>query len=141
VIANPCSSDIAVALLADNYALAQSLLKSWAQLFPDHFYLGLARTGRVTEDAYNNAALKLAADQHCPVVATNEVCFTAVEDYEAHEARVCINEGRTLDDKTRLHRYSKQQFLRNTKEMRALFADLPEALENSVQIAQRWNWA
>ncbi len=139
VIANPRESDVAIALLDDNINLAEKLLAHWLELFPDSFYLGLARTGRPNEDQYINAAIKLAETKQCPVVALNSVCFMQAEDFEAHEARVCIHEGMTLEDKNRSHNYSKQQYLRSTQEMCALFADLPAALENTVQIAQRCN--
>src|SRR5690606_26433295 len=75
----------------------------------------------------------------CPVVATNEVCFLSQDQFDAHEARVCINEGRTLDDPRRERRYSDQQYLRTPEEMAELFADIPEALANTVEIARRCN--
>ncbi|HBA34275.1 MAG TPA: DNA polymerase III subunit alpha, partial [Gammaproteobacteria bacterium] len=82
-------------------------------------------------------ALDIAEVMECPVVATNDVRFLEKEDFEAHEARVCINEGRVLDDPRREHRYSEEQYLRSADEMLELFEDLPEALENTVEIAKR----
>lgn len=139
VIANARESDIAKALLADNLEDAENLLGFWNTLFADRFYLGLTRTGRPSEDEYIASAVKLAVSKKCPVVALNEVCFKVADDYEAHEARICIHEGITLDDTTRVRKYSKQQYLRTPQEMQSLFADLPEAIINSVQIAQRCN--
>ena len=95
------------------------------------------RTGRAGEEDYLHAAVALAGEHACPVVATNDVRFLAPEEFEAHEARVCIGDGRTLDDPRRLRAYSDQQYLRSTKEMAELFSDIPEALENSVEIARR----
>ena len=76
-------------------------------------------------------------DYDCPVVATNDVRFMEAEEFEAHEARVCIGDGRTLDDPRRLRAYSEQQYLRSAEEMIALFADIPEAIENTIEIARR----
>ena len=131
--------DIGQALLQGQNDLAVMLLDEWTSLFPDGFYLELQRTGREHEEIYNRAAVALAVERDVPVVATNDVRFLRREDYEAHEARVCIYEGRTLDDPRRHRRYSDQQYLRSPAEMAELFADIPEALENSVEIARRCN--
>ena len=127
------------ALLQGNAAQVQSLLDGWRYLFPERFYLELQRTGRPEEGEYINAAVDLSLTTGVPVVATNDVRFLRREEFEAHEARVCIQEGCTLADSRRPHRYSVQQYLRTPAEMADLFADLPEALENSVEIAQRCN--
>ncbi|RMN22234.1 DNA polymerase III subunit alpha, partial [Pseudomonas cannabina] len=74
-----------------------------------------------------------------PLVATNDVRFIKQTDFEAHETRVCIGEGRALDDPRRSHNYSDQQYLKSPEEMAELFSDLPEALENTVEIAKRCN--
>ncbi|NOX08289.1 MAG: DNA polymerase III subunit alpha [Gammaproteobacteria bacterium] len=131
--------DVGRALLAGNQELAGHLLQKWQQLFPDAYYLELQRTGRVNEEEYIHAAVTLAGQQRIPVVATNDVHFIHVDDFEAHEARVCIHDGRTLDDTHRPHNYTSQQYLRSEEEMLALFDDLPEALENTVEIALRCN--
>ncbi|MFT6694116.1 MAG: DNA polymerase-3 subunit alpha, partial [Neolewinella sp.] len=89
------------------------------------------------EEDYIHAAVALAAGSNCPVVATNDVRFIDRDEFEAHEARVCIYEGRSLDDPRRERRYSEQQFLRSSDEMAELFADIPEALENTLEIAKR----
>jgi DNA polymerase-3 subunit alpha len=139
VIANPRESDVAIALLTEQLDHAAKLIDFWCELFPDRFYLGLTRTGRSNEDEYVAAALKIAGSKNCPVVAINEVCFIESADFEAHEARVCINEGRELNDQTRVRKYSRQQYLRTRAEMCELFADVPEAIANTVQIAKRCN--
>jgi DNA polymerase-3 subunit alpha len=131
--------EVGSALLADDSDQANRLLDRWQAQFPDAFYLQVQRTGRRGEEDYLHAAVDLAAARNLPVVATNDVRFLRQEDFEAHEARVCIQEGRTLDDPRRPRRYSEQQYLRTPAEMAALFADLPEALENSVEIARRCN--
>jgi DNA polymerase-3 subunit alpha len=129
--------DVGRALLAKDAALARVRLDRWQRLFPDRYYLELQRTGRPEEEDYLHAAVALALDTGTPVVATNDVRFLKRDDFEAHEARVCIHDGRTLDDPRRPRRYSEQQYLRSPQEMAELFADLPEALENSLEIARR----
>jgi len=131
------NGDIGQALLHGREADAQSALTRWCEWFPDRFYIELQRTGRAEEEDYLHAAVALADAYQCPVVATNDVRFLKAEEFEAHEARVCIGDGRTLDDPRRLRAYSEQQFLRSEEEMLALFSDIPEALENSVEIAKR----
>ena len=126
-------------LLSSDKQLVDKQAKHWMRLFEDRFYLELQRTGRPQEEDYLHAAVRLAAKYSIPVVATNDVCFIHADDYEAHEARVCINDSRTLNDSRRPRHYSEQQYLRNPEEMQELFADIPEAIENTVAIAQRCN--
>ena len=129
--------DIGMALVSGRLGDAAELLQEYMALFGDRFYLELQRTGRPEEENYLHAAVTLAAEHSCPVVATNDVRFIDAEEFEAHEARVCIHEGRTLDDPRRERRYSDQQYLRSAEEMCEIFADIPEALENSFEIARR----
>jgi len=129
--------DVGRALLAGNVSQAEALLDGWLSLFGDRYYLQLVRTGRPEEEACLHASVDLAARRRVPVVATNEVCFLEPDQFQAHEIRVCIHQGRTLDDPRRPRDYSPQQYLRSPEEMAELFADIPEALENSVEIARR----
>ena len=131
--------EIGVALISGRSADAEQLLVEYMGIFEDRFYLELQRTGRPGEEDYLHAAADLAGKFSCPVVATNDVRFINAEEFEAHEARVCIHEGRALDDPRRERRYSEQQYLRSADEMAELFADIPEALQNSVEIAKRCN--
>ncbi len=135
------AGDVGQALLNGRQDEARRLLGWWLEHFPDRYYVQLQRTGRQGEEPYLQQAVAMAASLDAPLVATNEVCFLAPDDFEAHEARVCIQEGRTLADQRRTRRYSNQQFLRSPEEMASLFQDLPEALENAVQIALRCNVA
>jgi DNA polymerase III subunit alpha len=131
--------DVGRALLAGNQIQAEELLKAWQSIFPDRYYLELQRTGRDGEEEYLHSAVSLALATQTPVVATNDVRFMAQSDFEAHEVRVCIHDGRALDDPRRPKHYSDQQYLRSEDEMLELFADIPEALENTVEIAHRCN--
>jgi len=124
-------------LLARKPALARRVVEDLRELFGGDFYLELQRTGRPQEEQYLQAAVELAGQTACPVVATNDVRFLRRQDFGAHEARVCIQQGRVLGDTSRPRDYSEQQYLRTPDEMLELFADLPEALENSVEIARR----
>ena len=129
--------DIGQALLNGREDDARAAIERWQHCFQDRFYLELQRTGRTDEERYLHAAVDLASRYSCPVVATNDVRFLQADEFEAHEARVCIGDGRTLDDPRRVRAYSEQQYLRSAEEMAELFEDIPEALENSVEIARR----
>ena len=131
--------DIGRALSNGKEPLAVERLRWWQEIFGDRFYVELHRTGRAGEEDYLHAALNLAVKMNCAVVATNDVRFLRQEQFEAHEARVCIHEGRALDDPRRVRRYSEQQYLRSANEMCELFSDIPSALENTVEIAKRCN--
>ncbi|WP_257255294.1 DNA polymerase III subunit alpha [Endozoicomonas sp. SESOKO3] len=129
--------DVGQAILNGNEALAGELLTEWMEAFPGRYYLELHRTSRAGDEECLHGSITLAEKYNCPVVATNDVMFINKEDFEAHEARVCIGESSTLDDPRRVKRYSEEQYLKTEEEMCELFSDIPEALENSVQIARR----
>lgn len=127
------------AVLAGKPELVAQLAEEWLAVFGDRYYLELQRTDRQGEAAVNNAMLALAAERNIPVVATNDVCLLGADDFESHEARVCIHNGRVLADPNRPKPYSQQQYLRSAEEMCELFADIPQALENTIEIARRCN--
>jgi DNA polymerase III subunit alpha len=139
MIALSCAAegDIGRALLNSREKDAERALDFWTELFPGRFYIELQRVGRPNEETYIAAAVTLASRREIPVVATNPVCFLKQSDFESHEARVCIHDGTLLADAGRARRYTQQQYLRTPQEMAVLFADLPEALANTVQIARR----
>ncbi|MDX1381941.1 MAG: DNA polymerase III subunit alpha, partial [Xanthomonadales bacterium] len=131
--------DIGRALLAGHPNRARGLLDGWMRDFPERFYLELQRTGREQEDLHEQGSLHLAGATGCPVVASNDVRFLERDDFQAHEARVCIHEGRLLSDRRRESRYSPEQYLKSPDEMAELFSDLPEALDNAAELARRCN--
>ncbi|MFG0885074.1 DNA polymerase III subunit alpha [Vibrio sp. Vf1514] len=131
--------DIGRALLKGNQALVEKCVAFYQTHFTDNFYLELVRTGRADEENYLHFALELAEQADLPVVATNDVVFIDPDQFDAHEIRVAIHDGYTLEDPRRPKNYSAQQYLRSEEEMCELFADIPEALENSVEIAKRCN--
>ncbi|WP_434572127.1 DNA polymerase III subunit alpha [Pseudomonas sp. Z3-8] len=131
--------EIGLALLSGNTEEAEQLARDWMTVFPDRFYIEVQRTNRPNDEEHLHAAVALADKLGAPLVATNDVRFIKQEDFEAHETRVCIGEGRALDDPRRSKNYSDQQYLKSAEEMAELFSDLPEALENTVEIAKRCN--
>ncbi|WP_145004699.1 DNA polymerase III subunit alpha [Pseudomonas oryzihabitans] len=131
--------EIGLALLEGDLALADQLFEEWQQVFQERFYLEVQRTERAGDEEHLHAAVALADRCGGALVATNDVRFLKPEDFEAHETRVCIGEGRPLDDPRRERKYSDQQYLKSAAEMAELFSDLPEALENTVEIAKRCN--
>ncbi|MDX1837934.1 DNA polymerase III subunit alpha [Legionella taurinensis] len=128
---------IGKALLLGDEEAAVSLAKTYAECFPNRFYLEIQRTGRPDEALYNERLVKLAEALSLPLVATNDVRFLNKDDFEAHEARVCIHDGFTLADPRRRQEYHADQYLRSADEMADLFKDLPQAIENTVLISQR----
>ncbi|CAA6826241.1 MAG: DNA polymerase III alpha subunit (EC, partial [uncultured Thiotrichaceae bacterium] len=131
--------DVGQLILAGHADMAAERVRKWKTVFPDRYYLELQRTGREGEEEYLHTAVDIALAESVPVVATNDVRFTSEADFYAHEARVCIRDGFTLADKRRPKRYSEQQYLRTPEEMTGLFADIPSAITNTVEIARRCN--
>ena len=129
--------DVGHALRNGHDEEARSLLEAWREVFGDRYYLELIRTGRAGEEDVVQASLTLANRTGVAVVASNDVRFLSRDDFNAHEARVCIHEGRGLADPDRPHDYSEEQYLRSSEEMAELFADVPAAIENALEIARR----
>lgn len=139
VLSGGREGDVGKFLLKGNRQMMEHCLAFYQTHFPDAYYLELLRTGRPDEEVYLHMAVAIATEFELPVVATNEVVFLTADDFDAHEIRVAIHDGYTLMDKRRPRRYSPQQYLRSQEEMAELFADIPEALENTVEIAKRCN--
>lgn len=139
VLSGAREGELGQTLLSNNPLDADDLLADWLVHFNDRFYIEVQRTERPFEEEYLHAAVALATKYNVPLVATNDVRFLTEEEFEAHETRVCIGEGRVLDDPKRPRNYSRQQYLKTPEQMAELFSDLPEALENTVEIAKRCN--
>jgi DNA polymerase-3 subunit alpha len=139
LIALSCAAegDVGRALVNAREREADRALDFWLERFPDRFYIELQRIGRAEDESYIAAAVAIAGRRGVPVVATNDVRFLKEDDFESHEARVCIHDGAFLADSGRVRRYTRQQYLRTPEEMQDLFSDVPEALANSVEIARR----
>ncbi|GAD30659.1 DNA polymerase III alpha subunit [Photobacterium leiognathi lrivu.4.1] len=139
VLSGGKNGDVGKALLKGNQKMVDSFISFYKTHFPDSYYLELVRTGRADEEAYLHFAVELAEKEDLPVVATNDVRLLTADQFDAHEIRVAIHDGYTLADPNRPKLYSAQQYLRSEEEMCELFADIPEALQNSVEIAKRCN--
>ena len=130
-------SDVGEMLCSAYPEKAELLIEEWISKFGNRVYLALTRTGRTLEENFNQEAVKLAAKYNIGVVAHNDVHFISTEDYEAHEARVCIADGYVLGDSKRPKNYSTEQYFKTSAEMIELFADIPSAIENTLHIAKR----
>ena len=131
--------DVGNALLSGNAAQARQFVRTWVGLFDRRFYIEVQRAGFSDEEIYIQLVLPLAAEFELPVVATHPAQFLGPDDFMAHEARVCIAEGYVINDKRRERAFREGQYFKTQEEMIALFADMPEALQNSVEVAKRCN--
>ena len=127
------------ALMQGDSSRAAEIALQLASIFTHRFYLELQRAGRPEDNAHVVATVKLASRLSLPVVATHPVQFLTEDDYESHEARVCISEGEILGNQRRVRKFTRDQYFKSAAEMQALFADVPSALSNSVEIAKRCN--
>jgi DNA polymerase-3 subunit alpha len=139
VLSGAQAGPIGQALVQGDESRAAEVALQLATTFPHRFYVELQRAGRADDEAYVTAAVQLAARLKLPVVATHPVQFTLEDDYEAHEARVCISEGEILGNQRRVRKFTREQYFKSAAQMEALFADIPSALANSVEIAKRCN--
>ncbi|WP_019140015.1 DNA polymerase III subunit alpha [Noviherbaspirillum massiliense] len=131
--------DIGIAIDNGNPAAAERCAQRWAKIFPGHFYIEVQRAGHPNMDNHVRQAVALAAKLGLPVVATHPVQFLTKEEFTAHEARTCIADGEILANPRRIKRFNEQQCFKSQAEMAELFADMPAALQNSVEIAKRCN--
>jgi DNA polymerase-3 subunit alpha len=139
MLSSAMMGDIGQAILQSNFNLAIACAQFWADLFPNRFYIELQRAGHAQQELYISRALKLAAKLDLPVVATHPIQFIEPDDFKAHEARVCIAEGYVLADTRRPKYFTENQYFKTQADMLSLFADIPAALANSVEIAKRCN--
>lgn len=139
VLSGHCRGELGLSLLKGNQGQVEQCVEFYQTHFANRFYIELIRTNRADEETYLHEAVKLAQTYDLPVVATNEVVFLEPSLFDAHEIRVAIHDGYTLEDPRRPQRYSSEQYLRSEADMCELFADIPEALQNSVEIAKRCN--
>lgn len=136
-------SDIGLALAHNNATLATKLASRWSELFPNRFYLEVQRAtdaaNAAKQETHVQQVLSIASTLNVPVVATHPIQFITQDDFQAHEARTCIAEGYMLADRRRPKKFSDEQYFKTQEQMTVLFADIPEALANTVQIAKRCN--
>jgi len=140
-LSGAAGGDVGQALAGGHPEAAERHAQAWAKLFPNRYYLELQRAGQPGAEALLSRTVALATRLKLPVVATHPVQFLAPDDFKAHEARVCIAQGYVLGDQRRPKLFTPEQYFKTQAEMAQLFADLPQALENSVEIARRCNLA
>ncbi len=138
-LSGAAAGDVGQALLADHAEAAERLARAWAVLFPNRYYIELQRAGTPNAEALLSRSVALATRLGLPVVATHPVQFITPEEFKAHEARVCIAQGYVLGDQRRPKLFTPDQYFKSQDEMARLFAEIPQALENSIEIARRCN--
>jgi DNA polymerase III subunit alpha len=139
MISSPASSDISKLLLSNDFKTAKNKALNWKSIFKDRYYMSVQRTDRPSDESLLNLIIDLGLEVEVPIVATNDVQFLDKNEYEAHEARICIAEGGLLDDARRAKNFSNHQYLKTSEEMVLLFEDYPQVIENSSEIAKRCN--
>lgn len=139
LLAGAQAGPVGQALMQGDEGHAADVALRLAGMFPHRFYLEVQRAGRTDDEAHVAAAVQLAARLNLPVVATHPVQFTAQDDYEAHEARVCIAEGEILGNQRRVRKFTREQYFKSAAQMEELFADLPAAVANTLEVAKRCN--
>ena len=132
-------SDVGQALVSSMPEKADELLTEWQAQFDDRLYFAIKRTNRSGEDAFIKAAIHAGAKHRIPIIAHNDVRFLERDDFDAHEARVCIAGSYVLADPNRPRLYSDEQYLKTQQEMTALFADIPQVIDNTLRLATRCN--
>jgi len=132
--------ELGAAIMAGRDKLSAKLIAEYQALFPNCLYLEIQRVGRPHEEEYIAGAAKLSSQFQVPLVATNDTHFMQQKDFDAHEVRVCINEGRVLNDTRRVKHHTVEQYYKTADQMIALFSDIPSAIENTLLIAQRCNF-
>ncbi|MDA8447302.1 DNA polymerase III subunit alpha [Paracidovorax valerianellae] len=138
-LAGAQAGPVGQAIIKGDDAGAARLALRLAGIFPHRFYLEIQRAGRADDEAHVVSAVQLAARLNLPVVATHPVQFATADDYEAHEARVCISEGEILGNQRRVRKFTREQYFKSSAQMEALFADVPSAIANTLEIAKRCN--
>ena len=139
VLSGAQAGAVGQALVQGDTGRAHEAALQLAAVFPHRFYIELQRAGRPDDEAHVVAAVQLAARMKLPVVATHPVQFAGPNDYEAHEARVCISDGEILGNAKRVRRFTREQYFKTSAQMQALFADIPSAIANTAEIAKRCN--
>ncbi|RZJ09734.1 MAG: DNA polymerase III subunit alpha [Acidovorax sp.] len=138
-LAGAQAGPVGQALIKGDDAGAANVALELAGIFPHRFYMEIQRAGRPDDEPHVIAAVQLAARLNLPVVATHPVQFATAEDYEAHEARICIAEGEILANQRRVRKFTREQYFKSSAEMQALFADVPTAITNTLEVAKRCN--
>lgn len=139
VIDNADNGSFSNSLLHSDNSIIEKNCEKWLSLFENRYYLEIQRIGLKGQNNHINNVIEYSEKFSIPVVASNNARFLNHDDFEAHEARVCIYQGYTLNDARRPKQYTEQQYIRSSEDMQELFSDIPEAIENTIKISQRCN--
>jgi len=137
VLSGCMSSLVSAPLLKNDYATAKQNATVFGQIFGDRFYIEIMRHGMPEEDVINGGLITLARELDMKLVATNDSHYLGQADAQAHDVLLCIGTGKTVQDTSRMKFFSDQFYVKSAEEMRELFADVPEACDNTLEIVKR----
>ncbi|HEV3158039.1 MAG TPA: DNA polymerase III subunit alpha, partial [Candidatus Baltobacteraceae bacterium] len=138
IVLSGCMSGlVAQPILRNDYAEAKRAAKTFHDIFGDRFYIEIMRHGIPEQDVVNDGLIKLAREMNFPLVATNDSHYLVREDAPAHDVLLCIGTGKTVADTGRLKFMTQEFFVKNAQDMRHLFADVPDACDNTLEIVKR----
>ena len=137
VLSGCMSSLVSAPLLKNDYETAKKNAKVYGEIFGDRFYVEIMRHGMPEEDVINTGLIKIARELNYPLVATNDSHYLTQGDAQAHDVLLCIGTGKTVQDTSRMKFFSDQFYVKSATEMRELFADIPEACDNTLEIVKR----
>jgi len=137
VLSGCMSSMVSAPLLKNDYATAKSNAKMFHDIFGDRYYIEIMRHGMPEEDVINEGLIRIARELGYPLVATNDSHYLLQSDAQAHDVLLCIGTGKTVQDTSRMKFFSDQFYVKSAEEMRELFADIPEACDNTLEIVKR----
>ena len=137
VLSGCMSSMVSAPLLKNDYETAKKNAKVYGEIFGDRFYVEIMRHGMPEEDVINDGLISVARELDLPLVATNDSHYLSQSDAQAHDVLLCIGTGKTVHDTSRMKFFSDQFYVKSAEEMRELFADIPEACDNTLEIVKR----
>ncbi len=137
VLSGCLKGEVSHSLRTGNRKRAVEAARFYSDLLGEDFFIEIMRNGAEGQDENNAALVALARELGLPVIATNDVHYLSTDDFLAHEARICISTGRTLEDEDRLRTAANEFWLKPPTDMHTLFRDLPEAVENTSVVAAR----
>jgi len=137
VLSGCMSSLVSAPLLKNDYETAKKNAQAFGDIFGDRFYIEIMRHGMPEEDVINGGLIKIARELNFPLVATNDSHYLTQGDAQAHDVLLCIGTGKTVQDTSRMKFFSDQFYVKSAQEMRELFADVPEACDNTLEIVKR----
>jgi DNA polymerase-3 subunit alpha len=138
IVLSGCMSGLVAApLLKNDRAASKKNAQMFADIFGDRFYIEIMRHGMPEEEVINDGLISIARELSLPLVATNDSHYLSRGDAQAHDVLLCIGTGKTVSDTSRMKFFSDEFYVKSAQEMRELFADVPEACDNTLEIVKR----